>query len=112
MRRSRTALVAKYPVAELMNCSEEPGSPDLRPLVAHIGLVGAGKPSELTDPVVVGQTQRLIHLQLSLAYPVEPDIVVSTLHHGLRFHHVLREWPVKKLMTIKALIKYKTVLGI
>ena len=102
MRGSRAALVAKYPVAELMNCSEEPRAPDLSSLLTHVGLVDAGKSSELTDPVVVGQTQRLIHLQLSLAYPVQPDIVVTTLHHGLGFHHVLREWTVKKLMTINA----------
>ena len=89
LRDSRTTLVAKYLAAELVDCPQQPGPPDLSSLVTHIGLVGAGKSSELTDPVVVGKSQRLVHLQLSLAYPVEPDVVVAALHHGLRFHHVL-----------------------
>ena len=76
-------------MAELVNCREELGAPNLGSLVTHIGLVGAGNSSELTDSVVLGQTQGSIHFQLSLAKPVEPDVVVTTLHHGLRFHHVL-----------------------
>ena len=81
--------LAKYVLAKLVDCSDQPGAPDLCPLVTHIGPGSAGVSSELTDPVVMGQTQSLVHLQLSLANPVEPDVVVATLHHGLRFHHVL-----------------------
>lgn len=89
LRGSRTALVAKYVVAKLVDCSDQSGAPDQSSLVTHIWPVGAGISSELTDPVVMGQTQRLVHLQLSLANPVQPDVVVAALHHGLRLHHVL-----------------------
>ena len=89
LRGSWTSLQAKYLVAKLVDCSDQPGAPALRSLVTHIGPGGAGESSELTDPVVVGHPQGLIDFHLSLAYPVQPDVVVTALHHGLGLHHVL-----------------------
>ena len=38
---------------------------------------------------MVGQSQCLIDFELSLAQPVQPDVVVPALHHVLRLDHVL-----------------------
>ena len=75
--------------AGLTHRGEESGGPVESSLVSDGWVGGAGVPSVLTDPVVMGQSQCLIDFELSLAQPVQPDVVVPALHHVLRLDHVL-----------------------